>query len=158
MSQGLPRNDHDIAPATESAQAVRAAQQQEWIVLHANHEQAERTAGWIKAGAILLTFATLAIAVDVLLASMLILVLWLQEGIVRTSQARAGARLLHVEALIRSPQARSDSAFQLHTSWQQTRAGTTALVKEYLRHSLRPTVAYPYVVLLGILLTALLLP
>lgn len=158
MSQSVPEKEHGTLLAPESGHGVQEALQREWIVLHVEHEQAERTASLLKAGAVLLTFATLAIAVDVLLASLLLLVLWLQEGIIRTSQARTGAHLLNVEASIRAPQARHDSAFQLHTSWQQARGSTAALVKEYVGHSLRPTVAYPYVVLLAVLTIGWLLP
>jgi len=40
----------------------------------------------------------------------------------------------------------------LHTDWQARRPGTAGLIKEYLAQSLRPTVAFPYPVLLVILL------
>lgn len=136
----------------------RGGLQREWQVLHGEHEQAERTAFWLKAGAVILTFATLAIAVDVLLAGLLLLVLWLQEGIVRTAQARVGARLLELEALMRAARGTADSAFQLYSGWLAKRGSGGALLAEYALHARRPTVAYPYVVLLFILLLAWLMP
>lgn len=136
----------------------RNALQREWEILHREHEQSERSTAMLKAGAVLLSFATLAIAVDILLSGLLIMVLWVQEGITRTVQARVGARLLQIENMLRATHGNVDSAFQLHTTWQDARGGTMALVGDYARHALRPTVAYPYVMLLVILVIAWLAP
>ena len=39
-------------------------------------------------------------------------------------------------------------AFTLHTRWQAQRRGVLGLVREYLSSAMRPTVAFPYLVLL----------
>ena len=42
--------------------------------------------------------------------------------------------------------------FQLHTQWLAARPGAAGLLRDYISNALRPTVAYPYVVLiLGLL-------
>ena len=81
------------------------------------------------------------------------LVLWLQEAILKTFQARLGARLLRVEALLREADARPTQAMQLHSEWLAARPSGTALMREYAGSALRPTVAFPYPLL--VLLTLL---
>lgn len=132
--------------------------QQEWQLLQAEHEHAERMAFWLRAGAILLCFASLAIAMDLLLSGLLLVVLWLQEAIVRTGQARVGARLLQVETALRDIDGNAQSAFQMHSGWVAARGQGPGLLAEYAGHARRPTVAVVYAALLAILLLAWLLP
>jgi len=82
------------------------------------------------------------------IANVFILVLWLQEGIWKTYQARIGARLLLVEKRLVDPPATQDQPFQLYSAWEKNRKGAFRLVAEYAANSLRPTVAFPYVILL----------
>ena len=100
-------------------------------------------------------FVSLAVAVDLLLVGALILVLWIQEAILRTSQARIGKRLLQLESSYRHDSTKDEGAFQLHTAWHDSRGSTTALLAEYAAQVLRPTVAMPYAALLLIVLAAL---
>lgn len=131
---------------------------QEWQTLQHGHEQYEKSSLWIKITAVLLCFISLAVVIDLLLVGVLIVVLWLQEAIVRTSQARIGDRLLQLEAMHRLESSPVASAFQLHSQWLASRGGGMALLAEYARSAVRPTVAFPYVVLLLILLAALSMP
>lgn len=39
---------------------------------------------------------------------------------------------------------------QLHSDWQASRPGGAALLLEYLKSALRPTVALPYPLLMGL--------
>ena len=39
-------------------------------------------------------------------------------------------------------------AYQLHTEWLKNRPSVFGLILEYAKHAARPTVAFPYVVLL----------
>lgn len=123
---------------------------QEWMTLQNNHEQYERGALALKLVTLVFAFALLAANLPVLIVVLVVAALWLQEGIYRTSQSRLGARLLVLEGLIRGDV--SGAAFQLHTQWRTARAGLGGLLREYVGNALRPTVAYPYAVLiLGLL-------
>jgi len=76
-----------------------------------------------------------------------LLVFWLMEGIFRTSQSRLGSRLLRLEAHLRQDPP-SGAAYQLHSEWQAGRPGMLGLLGEYLGNAARPTVAFPYPLLL----------
>jgi len=120
----------------------------EWATLQNNIETYERQALWVKLLAIVLA-AQLGWLGWPLLGMAMVLVLWLQEAIFRTSQSRLGERILELE---QHPQTRSH---QLHTAWQAKRPGTLGLVREYLAQSLRPTVAFPYPVLVLVLIAVM---
>lgn len=132
----------------------------EWATLQDNHEQYERNALLIKLVAVVAFTAGIFWPQGItgnLLLCVVQGVLWLQEGILRTSQARLGERLLRIEALARGAadgQPTASPALQLHSEWLATRPGTAGLVGEYLRNALRPTVAFPYALLLAFLLLA----
>jgi hypothetical protein len=79
-------------------------------------------------------------------------VLWIQDAIFKTFQARLGERLLQLERLLADGGEAAGRAFQLHTTWLATRKGLAGLLGEYLRSALRPTVAFPYVVLVAVAL------
>ena len=123
---------------------------QEWMTLQNNHEHYERGALALKVVTVVLAFALLAVNLPVLVVGLVVSALWLQEGIYRTSQRRLGQRLLVLEGLMRGDE--SGAPFQLHTQWQAARPGVGGLLREYIANALRPTVAYPYAVLiLGLL-------
>lgn len=128
---------------------------QEWMTLQNNHEDYERGALALKVVTVVFAFALLAVNLPALVVALVVAALWLQEGIYRTSQNRLGQRLLVLERVYKGHEA--GSAFQLHTQWQAARPGASGLLREYLGSALRPTVAYPYVVLLlGLLALSLL--
>ncbi len=126
----------------------------EWSTLQRDCEHYERSALWIKLAAPALYVLTLPVGLDALTTGVLIAVLWLQEAILRTSQSRLAARLLRVEALLHDGAAPAGSACQLHTEWVAGRPGTAGLLSEYLANALRPTVAFPYGVIILLLLMA----
>lgn len=128
------------------------ALQQEWHTLQHNHEQYERHALLIKLAAVALVVAHMAFAPNAWSAAALLLVLWLQEGILRTSQSRLGDRILRIEHGLRDTAPLP--ACQLHTDWLASRPGTVGLVAEYVKNALRPTVAFPYAPLLLLLMLA----
>lgn len=123
----------------------------EWTALHRDCELHERSTLWIKLGAVALSVVALSLGFDTLLALLLLAVLWLQEAIVRTGQARLTQRLLDVEALMRESQPAAGQACQLYSEWRAHRPGTAGLLGEYASNALRPTVAFPYAVLLVVL-------
>ncbi len=120
---------------------------QEWISLQAQYEHYERTSLLIKLISVVLFGLGLMFPMNVLLVAAFVLIFWLQEGIVRTFQARLGERILHVEGCLRDPEM-IGFAFQLHTEWQKNRPSSFGLILEYAKNAARPTVAFPYVALL----------
>ncbi len=119
---------------------------QEWMTLQNNHEHYERGALQLKLVTVVFAFALLAVNLPALIVAVVVAALWLQEGIYRTSQSRLGQRLMVLEGLIKTNE--SGLPYQLHTQWQAARPGVGGLLREYLGNAMRPTVAYPYVVLL----------
>lgn len=120
----------------------------EWATLQHQHEAYERSSLWIKLLAVALVAAAAWLALSAPLLAGLLLVLWAQEAIMKTWQARLGARLQVVEAALGSPASSTALPCQLHTQWQAQRAGALGLLREYALSALRPTVAFPYAVLL----------
>jgi hypothetical protein len=123
----------------------------EWTALHHDCEAVERSTLWIKLGAVALLVLAVALGFDAVLTMVLMAVLWLQEAIVRTGQARLVERLLRVEALLREGAAGPGLACQLYSDWRAARPGALGLVAEYLAAAARPTVAFPYAVLVVLL-------
>lgn len=84
----------------------------------------------------------------------LLLILWLQDAIWKTFQARIDIRLLQLEDYLSNEQAlenRDGFAFQFNSLYAQNRPGNVGLLKEYLGQSFRPTVAFPHIVLVTLL-------
>ncbi len=120
--------------------------QQEWLLLQAQHEPYELWTLAIKLTAVLLlAFAP----VSALLLLALLALLWLLDAIFKTFQARLAERLLQVERALREP----DSglvAMQFNSQWQAQRPGVGGLLAAYLRAACRPTVAFPYPLLMAL--------
>jgi hypothetical protein len=89
---------------------------QEWITLQNNYEQYEKGALLIKLVAILLCGLGFVLALHEVVMVLLLLVLWLQEGIYRTYQARLGVRIGRIE---RGIEAGEILPFQLHSGRQR---------------------------------------
>lgn len=134
----------------------------EWVTLQNNHQQYERGALIVKLVAIVM-FAigttwphgsTLQGSALFGLLCFVSCMLWAQEAILRTSQARLGERLLRIEALVRNADedGAGHCALQLHSEWQASRAGSFGLLGEYAHSAIRPTVAFPHLPLAGLLL------
>jgi uncharacterized membrane protein YesL len=124
----------------------------EWATLQDNHEQYETTSLLVKLGSIALFVACLALSLDIVVSLLLMLVMWIQEAVYRTSQSRLGDRILRIEQQLRQDAPATTAAYQLYSEWLATRPGFAGLLAEYGRNMLRPTVAFPYVVLVGIML------
>lgn len=119
--------------------------QQEWLLLQAQHEHYELWTLAIKLTAVLLlAFAP----VSTLLLLAMLALLWLQDAILKTFQARLGERLLQVERALREPA--SAAAMQFNSAWQVQRPGVGGLLAAYLRAACRPTVAFPYPLLMAL--------
>lgn len=117
----------------------------EWVTLQNNFEQYERNALVVKLAAVVLFAAALLFALTEAMTATLVAVLWVQEAVMRTFQARLGTRILRIEALLREG---GGAAMQLHSQWLEARQGVVGMLGEYARAGLRPTVAFPYAALL----------
>ncbi|MET0962885.1 MAG: hypothetical protein ABWY05_08710 [Noviherbaspirillum sp.] len=120
----------------------------EWAILQHNHEQYEKSCLLIKLGAVALFVFCVALAMPAAAVLSLLLILWVQEAVCRTSQSRVGARIVQVEQMSREGSTQA-AGYQLHTEWQASRPGSGGLLAEYGRSMLRPTVAFPYIVLMA---------
>ena len=121
-----------------------SALQQEWLALQAQHERYEGLALGVK----LVAFAAVVFVPYNVLAVALLALLWLQEAVLKTFQARLGERLLVVEAGLKSGDGATVAAMQLHSDWLSRRPRGAGLVAQYVQSALRPTVALPYPLLM----------
>ncbi|GGD64457.1 hypothetical protein [Lacimicrobium alkaliphilum] len=126
---------------------IRHAQ---WITLHRQYEHYEYLALVIKLAGVMTALTGLFSAMDCWPVLLILAVLWLLEGIWKTFQARLEVSLMALE----NTQAET-TLFPVYNNWQQNRPGLVTLVGQYLRASLRPTVAFPYIVLMLIILLPL---
>ena len=125
----------------------------EWRILQTQSDAYEKHALYIKllgiaitAGAVLLSQANVYLVI-------ILAILWLQEAIWKTFQARISDRLLKVETALRDTSTASSIApCQLNSEWLAQRSGFAGLVKEYLCQAVRPTIAFPYILLIGVTL------
>lgn len=119
----------------------------EWATLQNNHEQYEKHSLLIKLGSIAVFILNVAFDLNFAIAVSLLLIMWVQEGIFRTTQSRFGERILRVEQLIHQGSVQTCLGYQLHSEWMAMRPGFTGLLAEYGKNMLRPTVAFPHVLL-----------
>ncbi len=117
----------------------------EWVTLQNQFDSYEKYSLLIKLFAI--AIATVLLVVEPPMTALVCsLVLWLQDGIWKTYQSRISDRLLVVEAGLRC-QTEHLFAFQLNSEWLDQRPSIIGLVFEYVKSSLKPTVAFPHVIL-----------
>lgn len=126
------------------------ALEREWELIHRDHERYEQFALVIKLVTVLIVLACWVFAVDAVLTIIFIAVLWLQEGIWKTYQARLGARLLWIEQRLRAAGSKDGAPYQLYSTWSAQPKNLLTTLTEYFTNAIRPTVAYPYVVLLAL--------
>lgn len=122
------------------------ALQQEWKILQAANDNFESLSLLIKLVAVTLLFIGVINGVYGLPVALILTCLWLQDAIWKTFQSRHEVRLIELEHAISNGEA--GKAFQFNVAFAKTRPGTIGLIKAYLGNALRPTVAYPHVVLL----------
>lgn len=130
------------------------ALQQEWITLQVSYDKYECHSLFIKLFNLALLTGILLSATAAFWQPLVILTVWLLDGIFKTFQQRTAERLLSVEKALQEQQ--SYRAMQFHRHWQETRPGTFTLMKHYIINALRPTVAASHLVCALISLHALL--
>lgn len=124
---------------------------QEWQTLQDNHEQHERNALIIKLACLALCLVGLGLRAPPVWIGITVLLCWAQEGIYKTYQARLAERLLRVESLLGQSEP-APAAMQLHNEWTASRPGSIGLIASYATSACRPTVAFPYLPIVLMLL------
>lgn len=126
----------------------------EWLLLQNQFDSYEKFSLIIKLVSIgLLAYAGFSDNMNPLVC-LLLFVLWLQDAIWKTYQSRIEHRLLLVENFLSNPQELENtdgSAYQFNRLYIKNKSSSIMLFVEYFRQAVRPTVAFPYVVLLAIL-------
>lgn len=134
----------------------------EWQALHNCYESYERFALIIKLLSVVLTVLLIIFAQPNIVTLLMLAVLWLQEGIWKTYQARTNDRIELIEEALLNIKLEDKSlvnknntiAFQFYHQWSENRTGSASLIKEYIKNSIKPTVIFPYVPLMVIALIA----
>lgn len=125
----------------------KSSLESEWSLLQNQFDSYEKYSLVIKLISVgVLTYAFTSGVVGVFVVCLL-LVLWMQDAIWKTFQGRIETRLLQVEKSLAATGNSDVTAFQFNTQFLQHRSGITGLIVEYVKQALRPTVAYPHVVL-----------
>ncbi|MFT4519194.1 MAG: hypothetical protein ACI9JM_001585 [Halioglobus sp.] len=122
----------------------------EWCVLQNQFDSYEKHSLYIKLVSIVALLAAEIFAVVSIHVALVLAVLWLQDGIWKTFQSRIEPRLLQLESAI--AQESSESEFQFNSEYQKVSLSGLSLIGEYVRQSVRPTVAFPHVVLILLVL------
>lgn len=122
----------------------------EWYVLQNQFDSYEKHSLYIKLAAILVVFLAGILASISSFIAVILIVLWLQDAIWKTFQSRLETRLLKIEYAISS--GAEGDVLQFNSGYQRERLNGLLLISEYARQSIRPTVAFPYVVLILIVL------
>jgi len=122
----------------------------EWALLQNQQDSYEKCSLAIKLFTILLSLFAAALNIDFALALGFVLICWGQDAIWKTFQARIEQRLLPLESALEHEKEHV-SAYQYNRQHLDNRPSSIGLIKEYASQSLRPTVAYPYVLLLCLL-------
>lgn len=123
----------------------------EWQVLQNQYDSYEKYSLIIKLVAIVVFTAAMLMTLHSLYTLGIIALLWLQDAIWKTFQARIETRLYQVEAAIAAEQQGMEvntMACQFNQEFLTTRKTGLALIAEYLKQALRPTIAFPYVLLI----------
>ncbi|PKI14721.1 hypothetical protein [Colwellia sp. 12G3] len=129
---------------------------EQWQTLNDNHENYENYALIIKLVAITITLFAFTFSVTSMVTLLLLATLWLQEGIWKTFQQRTASAIIAIEdklALNELEQTNeSIKPYLFYKQWQVNRPSTKALIVEYVSNSLKPTVLYPYIPLMLIVI------
>ena len=131
----------------------------EWCLLQNQFDSYEKFGLLIKLASVFVLSSAMLVDRAGPMAACILIVLWLQDAIWKTFQSRIETRLLRLEVLLAgdsAPATGNHQPYQFNSEFIQSRVGAIGLVLEYLRQALRPTVAFPHVVLIAIVIGPLL--
>ena len=127
----------------------------EWMLLQNQYDSYEKYSLMIKLVAmVVFYFAHISEKIGWIVL-ILLAVFWLQDAIWKTFQSRIELRLLAVEEALsgsHKEDINSVVAYQFNTDFLSKRPSQIGLIKEYFMQALRPTVAFPYCVLIALLI------
>lgn len=127
----------------------------EWMLLQNQYDSYEKYSLIIKLLAmVVFYFAHISANIGFIIL-FLLAIFWLQDAIWKTFQSRIELRLLALEEALSDRQVSSNDeciAYQFNRDFLAKRPSQFGLVKEYFMQAFRPTVAFPYVVLIALFL------
>ena len=121
----------------------------EWCLLQNQFESYEKHSLYIKLSSILMLFLSEIFSVSMTSTFLILLVLWLQDAIWKTFQSRIEPRLLKIEKNIREKT--EGNEFQFNKEYQLVETSSLSKILEYSKQAIRPTLAFPHIVLMIIL-------
>ena len=124
--------------------------QTEWCLLQNQFDSYEKHSLYIKLLSVIVLLAAEISDVINIFIVLILVVLWLQDAIWKTFQSRIEPRLLQIEKYI--SEERKESVFQFNSEYHKVRLSGLSLINEYVRQSIRPTVVFPHIVLILIIL------
>jgi hypothetical protein len=122
----------------------------EWCLLQNQFDSYEKHSLYIKLISVIVLLAAEISDVISIFIVLILVVLWLQDAIWKTFQSRIEPRLLQIEKYISEDS--KASVFQFNSEYHKVCLSGLSLINEYARQSVRPTVAFPHIVLILILL------
>ena len=123
--------------------------QTEWCLLQNQFDSYEKYSLHIKLLSVIVLLAAEISGVISIFIVLVLVVLWFQDAIWKTFQSRIEARLLQIETYILEKSVGSE--FQFNSEYYKARLRGVSLIKEYFTQSIRPTVAFPHIVLILII-------
>lgn len=117
----------------------------EWSLLQNQFDSYEKYSLLIKLANVAILCAVYIANRPSAFVAFLLLALWLQDAVWKTFQSRIEVRLLQLEAFIRD--GGDAKPCQFNSEFLRSRPGNSALIGEYFRQALRPTVAFPHALL-----------
>lgn len=122
----------------------------EWCLLQNQFDSYEKHSLYIKLISVIVLLTAEVSDVISIFIVLILVVLWLQDAIWKTFQSRIEPRLLQIEKFISEDS--TANAFQFNSEYHKVSLSGLSLISEYARQSIRPTVAFPHIVLILILL------
>ncbi len=128
--------------------------QTEWCLLQNQFDSYEKHSLYIKLLSIIVLLAAEVLGVISIFMLLILAVLWVQDAIWKTFQSRIEPRLLQIEKYILEGRGEGseNGVCQFNTEYQKVSLSGLSLIIEYAKQSIRPTVAFPHLVLILILL------
>ncbi len=126
----------------------------EWSLLQNQFDSYEKYSLLIKLINVAVTAVSIFLNTFNVYILFIVIIIWLQDGIWKTFQSRIETRLLLVEGFFSKTSSAQNSEtlpYQFNQFFMHNRPAGFILVREYILQALRPTVAYPHVLLLLIL-------
>ncbi|MFT5504226.1 MAG: hypothetical protein ACI8XC_001941 [Gammaproteobacteria bacterium] len=121
----------------------------EWCLLQNQFDSYEKHSLYIKLIGVFVLLAAEVSGVINIFILLILAILWLQDAIWKTFQSRIEIRLLRIEKFISEES--KEPVYQFNSQYHKVRFSGLGLINEYALQSIRPTVAFPHIVLILIL-------